>query len=83
MTVQLIDDNTGKTLAFAKSSDLKAPKVEGKTSKVAAAFAVGKVLAEKAKALGITKAVFDRGGYRYHGRVEAVAAGAREGGLQF
>lgn len=83
MTVQLIDDSSGKTLAFVKSSDLKAPKVEGKTTKVGAAYAVGKALAEKAKALGITKAIFDRGGYRYHGRVEAVAAGAREGGLQF
>ena len=83
MTAQLVDDTAGKTIAFAKSSDLKSVNVEGKTAKVAAAYAVGKALAEKAKGLGISKVVFDRGGYRYHGRVEAVAQGAREGGLQF
>jgi large subunit ribosomal protein L18 len=56
--------------------------VEG-TGKVARGKAVGKLLAEKAKAAGISKVVFDRAGYRYHGRVQAVAEGAREGGLEF
>ena len=80
---QLIDDSTGKTLCFAKSAEVKGVKAEGKTTKVAEAFAVGKALAEKAKSMGVTKAVFDRGGYKYHGRVAAVADGAREGGLAF
>jgi large subunit ribosomal protein L18 len=56
--------------------------LDGK-GKVAKAKAAGKLLAAKAKAAGITKVVFDRGGYRYHGRVQAVADGAREGGLEF
>ena len=54
-----------------------------KKGKVGRGKAVGKLLAEKAKAVGITRVVFDRGGYRYHGRVQAVAEGAREGGLEF
>lgn len=83
VNAQLIDDSSGKTLVAVKSAEVKDVKVEGKTGKVAAAYAVGKALAEKAKAKGITTAVFDRGGYRYHGRVQAVADGAREGGLQF
>ncbi|MBI5729411.1 MAG: 50S ribosomal protein L18 [Candidatus Magasanikbacteria bacterium] len=82
VTAQLVDDTAGKTLCFVKSSDLKKIKSsEGQTGKVAAAYATGLALAEKAKALGITKAVFDRGGYSYHGRVAAVAEGARAGGL--
>jgi large subunit ribosomal protein L18 len=83
VTAQLIDDASGKTLVFVKSADLKDAKVEGKTAKVGAAYAVGQALAEKAKAKGITTVVFDRGGYRFHGRVAAVAEGARAGGLQF
>lgn len=83
MNAQLIDDASGKTLVAVKSEEVKAVKVEGKAGKVATAYAVGKTLAEKAKAKGITTAVFDRGGYRYHGRVQALADGAREGGLQF
>ena len=55
----------------------------GHAGKVARGKAVGKLLAEKAKAAGVTKVVFDRAGYRYHGRVQAVADGAREGGLEF
>ena len=79
--VQLIDDNNGNTLAAAssKQKDIlaqKAPKIE--KSKL-----VGAAIATKAKELGITTVVFDRGGYIYHGRVKAVAEGAREGGLQF
>ncbi len=80
---QLIDDAQGKTLCFVKSAEVKGGKAEGKTTKVAEAFLVGKALAEKAKAMKINQAVFDRGGYKYHGRVAAVADGAREGGLVF
>jgi len=78
---QLVDDTRGATLlGVADTSEGIA--VEG-PGKVARAKAVGKLIAEKAKAQGITKVVFDRAGYRYHGRVQAVADGAREGGLEF
>lgn len=80
---QLVDDSTAQTLCYVKSSEVKGTKAAGKTTKVASAYAVGKLLAEKAKALGIKQVVFDRGGYKYHGRVQAVADGAREGGLEF
>ncbi len=80
---QLIDDNAGKTLASAHSKTDGKGKVEGKKGKMAAAFLVGKVLAERAVAKKITKVVFDRAGYKYHGRVQAVADGARAGGLKF
>jgi large subunit ribosomal protein L18 len=83
LVTQLIDDVSGKTLCAVKSAEVKTGKVEGKTGKVAMAYLVGKKLAEKALALGITSVVFDRGGYRYHGRIAAVADGAREGGLKF
>lgn len=83
MTAQLIDDGAGKTLAYVHSTSVKAEKMEGKGAKTAAAYAVGVKLAELAKAKKITKVVFDRGGYSYHGRVAAVADGARSGGLQF
>jgi len=78
---QIIDDNSGATIAAASSrqKDIlaqKAPKIE--KSKM-----VGEAIAKKATELGIKKVVFDRGGYIYHGRVKAVAEGAREGGLQF
>jgi large subunit ribosomal protein L18 len=78
---QLIDDLAGHTLAAASSRDAaiagtKAPKVE--VSKL-----VGEALAEKAKAAGISNVTFDRGGYLYHGRVKALAEGAREKGLNF
>ena len=78
--VQVIDDLNGKTLVAASSAE-----GEGKTTggNVAAAKSVGKAIAERAKAKGITKVVFDRGGYIYHGRVKALADAAREGGLQF
>jgi large subunit ribosomal protein L18 len=81
---QLIDDVGGKTLAMASDA---APEIKAKLGdakgKVGRAKAVGMVLAERAKALGITRACFDRGGYLYHGRVKALAEGAREGGLEF
>lgn len=74
---QVVDDATGRTLAAA--SDAKV----GEGRKVERSAAVGRELAEKAKEAGITQVVFDRAGYRYHGRVKAVADGAREGGLEF
>lgn len=83
LTVQLIDDEAGKTLCHVNSAEVKTAKAEGKTTKVAVGYAVGEKLAEKAKAKGVKKAVFDRGGYQYHGRVAAVAEGARAGGLDF
>ena len=77
---QVIDDVNGVTLVSASSLD-KA--IEGYGGNVAAATAVGKLVAERAKAKGIENVVFDRGGYLYHGRVQALAEGAREGGLKF
>lgn len=76
---QIIDDVNGKTLAAASSKELKA--FAG--NKVNNANEVGKLLANKAKSAGIESVVFDRGGYLYHGRVKALAEGAREGGLKF
>ncbi|MBI5222477.1 MAG: 50S ribosomal protein L18 [Candidatus Magasanikbacteria bacterium] len=83
MYAQLIDDAAGKTLAAVHSKKIEVKKVEVKDRKanIAVAYLIGKELAEKAKALGITKVVFDRAGYKYHGRVAAVADGARDGGL--
>ncbi len=83
ISVQLIDDAKGKTLCQASGKEVGKEKVEGYASKSATAYLVGKKLAEKAKALGITKVVFDRGGYQYHGRVAALAEGARADGLEF
>lgn len=80
---QVIDDTAGRTIVSASTIDKQiAPQVEGK-SKVEAAKIVGQILGERAKAAGISKVVFDRGGYRYHGRVAALATGAREAGLEF
>lgn len=78
---QLIDDVTGTTLAAASSRMKDIAAQSG--NKVEKSAMVGKALAEKAKSLGIETCVFDRGGYLYHGRVKAVADGAREGGLNF
>ncbi len=89
-TVQLIDDAVGRTIVAA--TDREVPRQQGKAAaaqqsseqrKVAASREVGRLLAERARAKGISKVVFDRGGYAYHGRVQAVAEGAREGGLEF
>ena len=79
--VQLIDDENGVTLASASTRDknIKAQQ----SPKLTLSNLVGKAIAAKAIALGISNIVFDRGGYLYHGRVKAVADGAREGGLQF
>jgi large subunit ribosomal protein L18 len=94
---QVIDDLHGTTLVSASSAEGKKPegkKAEGEKAggekkarrtggNVAAAKALGKVIAERAKAKGVSKVVFDRGGYIYHGRVKALADAAREAGLQF
>lgn len=80
---QVIDDSTGHTLASASTVDKEvAAMIAGKKKKDQAAI-VGKVVAERAKNAGLTQVVFDRGGYLYHGRVKALADGAREGGLEF
>lgn len=84
---QLIDDDSGKTLASASDTEIKSKKTGGVKGaigrKISIAKAVGVLAAEKAKKLGLEKVVFDRGGVKYHGRVKAVAEGAREGGLKF
>ncbi len=80
---QLIDDHDGRTLAAASSLAPDLRKDVSYGGNVKAAQVVGKRLAEVAKEKGITKAAFDRGHYRYHGRVKALADAAREGGLQF
>lgn len=80
---QLIDDLSGRTLAAASSLAPDFRKDTAYGGNIKAAQAVGKCLAEVAKERGITKAAFDRGHYRYHGRIKALADAAREGGLQF
>ena len=80
MFAQIIDDSAGRTLAAA--STLDAPIRTGEGDKTAKARQVGELLAQRAKDAGIAAVVFDRGGYRYHGRIAALADGAREGGLQ-
>ncbi len=80
--VQVIDDLHGKTLVSASTAEGK--KDDRRTGgNVASAKAIGKTIAERAKAKGVTQVVFDRGGYIYHGRVKAVADAAREAGLKF
>lgn len=85
---QVIDDISGKTLASAGDIELKAEKTaaavkEGLKGKCAVAYRVGRLIAEKALKKDIKTVVYDRGGYQYHGRVKALADGAREGGLKF
>ena len=80
ISVQIIDDTTGTTLVSANTMESA---FEGNGGNKAAAREVGKAIAEKAVAMGITEVVFDRGGYLYHGRVSELAEGAREGGLKF
>lgn len=79
--VQLIDDSEGKTIlsSIVKSES----KSTMKGTKTEIAFKIGETIAQKAKEKGIKKAVFDRGGYKYHGRVKALAEGLRKGGLEF
>jgi len=80
---QIIDDSKGTTLTAASSLDADAKKDVKHGGNVAAAKAVGKLVAERAKAKGIDAVLFDRGGFLYHGRVKALAEGAREAGLKF
>jgi large subunit ribosomal protein L18 len=80
---QVIDDGTGSTLAHASSLDAGLRKEAKSTASKESAGKVGGLVAERAKKAGITKVVFDRGGYRYHGKVKALAEAARQGGLEF
>ena len=80
---QLIDDAAGRTLVAADSRSPEFRERLGKGANVAAAKVVGELVAQKAKQRGITEAVFDRGGYQYHGRVKALAEAARAAGLRF
>lgn len=79
--VQVIDDLTGKTLMSSKVVSKKKSALKGSKSELATK--IGEMIAEKAKAAGISKIMFDRGGYKYHGRVKALAEGLRKGGLEF
>ncbi|HEV2287770.1 MAG TPA: 50S ribosomal protein L18 [Candidatus Acidoferrales bacterium] len=80
---QVIDDRKGHTIASASSLDADVKKQIKGGGNVAAAKIVGKIIAERAKAAGVEKVVFDRGGYQYHGRIQALAEAAREAGLKF
>lgn len=80
---QMIDDAAGRTLASASSLEAELRGQVKGTGSIAAAKLVGEALAKRAKEKGLTNAVFDRGGWRYHGRIKALAEGARSGGLQF
>jgi large subunit ribosomal protein L18 len=81
--VQVIDDRGGRTLCSASSIDKETKRALKGGGNIAAAKNVGRIIAERAKAAGVSKVVFDRGGYKYHGRVKALADAAREAGLQF
>jgi large subunit ribosomal protein L18 len=81
IVAQVIDDTAGRTLAAA--STVEADLRTGPTGNKEAAAKIGRLIAERAKAVGVTKVVFDRGGFLYHGRVAAVADAARESGLEF
>jgi large subunit ribosomal protein L18 len=83
---QVIDDVDGRTLVSASSVDKDGKAKDGKTrggGNVAAAAAIGKLVAERAREKGVKQVVFDRGGYQYHGRIKALADAAREAGLEF
>ena len=83
IVVQIIDDATGSTLAAASTHEAEVSKGVSSKGSVNAAVAVGRAIAQRAKAQGINAVVFDRGGYLYHGRVKALADAAREAGLEF
>jgi large subunit ribosomal protein L18 len=82
ITAQVIDDRAGRTLAAASSVERDLRQTGGTGNKTAAAT-VGRLVAERARAAGVSRVVFDRGGFLYHGRVAAVADSAREAGLEF
>lgn len=81
--VQVVDDLKGHTIAAASSLDADVKKEIKGGGNIASAKIVGKVIAERAKAAGVDRVVFDRGGYQYHGRIQALAEAAREAGLKF
>ena len=83
MQGELVDDIGGRVFLGASTLSPELKELRGKATKTELSRAAGKLLAERAKAAGITRVVFDRGGYLYHGRVAAFAEGAREGGLEF
>lgn len=83
MNLQLIDDTNSRTLCSVNTSQIKSGEVGERKGKVAKSYLAGLELAKKAKELNIELAVFDRGGYKYHGRVSVAADGARDGGLKF
>ena len=84
ISVQVVDDLVGKTLAYVGSSTAEVRGADQKNGgNIAAAKVIGRAIAERAKAIGVTKVAFDRGGRQYHGRVKALADAAREGGLKF
>jgi len=82
LVLQLIDDDLGRTIVSATSQEAT-QRATGRGSNVEAATRLGQLIAERAKAAGIDKVVFDRGGFAYHGRIAAVATAAREAGLEF
>ena len=82
LVLQVIDDDLGVTIASASSNEAT-QRVVGRGSTVEAATRLGQLVAERAKAAGVEKVVFDRGGFAYHGRIAAVATAAREAGLEF
>lgn len=85
MEGQIVDDDASRTIIGVSTlaEGLKDFKGKSRNPRVEVAFEAGKILAEKAKAAGVEKVIFDRGGYKYHGRVKAFAEGARKGGLDF
>ncbi len=82
ISAQVIDDRAGRTLAAASTVEASL-RAAGGTSNQSGATSVGRLVAERAKAAGVTQVVFDRGGFQYHGRVAALADAAREAGLEF
>ncbi len=82
LVVQVIDDDSGRTLAAASTGEAD-QRAAGSGATVAAATRLGQLIAERAKAAGVERVVFDRGGFLYHGRIAALAAAAREAGLEF
>jgi large subunit ribosomal protein L18 len=83
ITAQLIDDSIGKTIVSVNTTEAELRAKPGCRANVATASEVGKLIAERAAAQNITKVVFDRGGFKYHGKVKALADAARDGGFQF
>src|SRR5687768_15179415 len=83
IVAQVIDDRSGRTLAAASTLEGDVRSAGGATGNKTAAASIGKLVAERAKAAGVTTVVFDRGGFMYHGRVAALADAAREAGLEF